>query len=79
MRKKAREAFPIMAEWMQLPEPGKFTYRRVCRAPQWFNRNRTQYCPGAMRSFSMYKSSMSGNPLNATPYFNDLCQPKYIF
>ncbi|MBN9349360.1 MAG: sulfatase-like hydrolase/transferase [Chitinophagaceae bacterium] len=25
-------------------------------------------------SFSMYKSSMSGNPLNTTPYFNQMCE-----
>ena len=30
-------------------------------------------------SFSMYKSSMSGNPLNSTPYFNDLCKQGIFF
>jgi phosphoglycerol transferase MdoB-like AlkP superfamily enzyme len=30
-------------------------------------------------SFSMYKSSMSGNPLNATPYFNQLCKEGIFF
>jgi phosphoglycerol transferase MdoB-like AlkP superfamily enzyme len=30
-------------------------------------------------SFSMYKSSMSGNPLNATPYFNHLCHNGIFF
>ena len=30
-------------------------------------------------SFSMYKSSMSGNPLNSTPYFNDLCNNGIFF
>lgn len=30
-------------------------------------------------SFSMYKSSMSGNPLNATPYFNQLCHNGIFF
>lgn len=30
-------------------------------------------------SFSMYKSSMSGNPLNATPYFNQLTKEGIFF
>lgn len=30
-------------------------------------------------SFSMYKSSMSGNPLNSTPFFNELCQQGIFF
>ena len=30
-------------------------------------------------SFSMYKSSMSGNALNATPYFNSLCSNGVFF
>ncbi|CAN5792287.1 LTA synthase family protein [soil metagenome] len=30
-------------------------------------------------SFSMYKSSMSGNPLNSTPYFNQLCRQGVFF
>jgi phosphoglycerol transferase MdoB-like AlkP superfamily enzyme len=30
-------------------------------------------------SFSMYKSSMSGNQLNSTPYFNELCKEGIFF
>jgi phosphoglycerol transferase MdoB-like AlkP superfamily enzyme len=30
-------------------------------------------------SFSMYKSSMVGNPLNTTPYFNELCKNGMFF
>ena len=30
-------------------------------------------------SFSMYKSSMSGNKLNSTPYFNELCKNGIFF
>lgn len=30
-------------------------------------------------SFSMYKSSMSGNPLNSTPYFNELARQGIFF
>jgi phosphoglycerol transferase MdoB-like AlkP superfamily enzyme len=30
-------------------------------------------------SFSMYKSSMSGNPLNTTPYFKQLCDSGIFF
>lgn len=30
-------------------------------------------------SFSMYKSSMSGNPLNSTPYFSEMCKQGIFF
>ena len=30
-------------------------------------------------SFSMYKSSMSGNKLNSTPYFNEMCKQGVFF
>ncbi|MBK8953403.1 MAG: sulfatase-like hydrolase/transferase [Chitinophagaceae bacterium] len=30
-------------------------------------------------SFSAYKSSMWGNPLNTTPYFNELCKKGVFF
>ncbi|HMO61284.1 MAG TPA: LTA synthase family protein [Ferruginibacter sp.] len=30
-------------------------------------------------SFSMYKSSMSGNPLNTTPFFNSMCRQGVFF
>ena len=30
-------------------------------------------------SFSMYKSSMSGNPLDATPYFKSMCDSGIFF
>ncbi len=30
-------------------------------------------------SFSMYKSSMIGNPLNTTPYFNEMCKQGVFF
>ncbi len=30
-------------------------------------------------SFSMYKSSMSGNPLHTTPYFNKMCEEGVFF
>ena len=30
-------------------------------------------------SFSMYKSSMSGNPLNSTPYFSQMCNEGIFF
>ena len=32
-----------------------------------------------LKSYSMYKSTMSGNPLNATPYFNQLSQRGIFF
>jgi phosphoglycerol transferase MdoB-like AlkP superfamily enzyme len=69
---KAREAFPVMADWMQLPGKKEFSYRREILPGSHSLESRPNIVLVMCESFSMYKSSMSGNPLNATPYFNSL-------
>lgn len=75
---KARAAFPVMAQWMQL-DAANFSYRREI-APR---SNSLESKPNIVlvqcESFSMFKSSMSGNPLDATPYFNSLCKEGIFF
>jgi phosphoglycerol transferase MdoB-like AlkP superfamily enzyme len=78
-KKKAKEAFPTMAEWMQLPDPDNFSYRRIIAPRSGSIETRPNIVLVQCESFSMYKSSMSGNPLNATPYFNSLCQQGIFF
>jgi phosphoglycerol transferase MdoB-like AlkP superfamily enzyme len=77
--KKAREVFPVMKEWMQLPPRNEFSYKRII-AP---GSNALESHPNIVlvmcESFSMYKSSMSGNPLNATPFFNTMAQKGIFF
>ncbi|MCR6719733.1 MAG: LTA synthase family protein [Chitinophagaceae bacterium] len=76
---KARESFPIMAKWMQLPDAGKFGYKRVV-APQGSAIESNPNIVLVMcESFSMYKSSMSGNPLNTTPFFDSISNQGIFF
>ena len=76
---KAREAFPIVAEWLQLPEKNSFSYRREAGPRSSSLESKPNIVLVQCESFSMYKSSMSGNPLNATPYFDSLCKNGIFF
>jgi phosphoglycerol transferase MdoB-like AlkP superfamily enzyme len=76
---KARAAFPLMAEKMQLPQSGNFTYRREIQPRAKAISSQPNIVLVQCESFSMYKSSMSGNPLNTTPYFDSLCRQGIFF
>ena len=76
---KAREAFPLMAEWLQLPDKKTFSYRREILPGSHSLESRPNIVLVMCESFSMYKSSMSGNPLNTTPYFNSLTDKGIFF
>ncbi|MFC0776162.1 LTA synthase family protein [Terrimonas alba] len=76
---KAREAFPVMAEWMQLPDATNFSYRRIISPGSKALESRPNIVLVMCESFSMYKSTMSGNPLNTTPYFDSLCKNGIFF
>ena len=77
--RKAKEAFPIMAEWMQLPDKNNFSYRRQIGPRSNSLESRPNIVLVQCESFSMYKSSMSGNPLNATPFFDSLSNNGIFF
>jgi len=68
-----------MAEWMQLPDKTNFSYRRVVAPRSGSMENRPNIVLVQCESFSMYKSSMSGNPLNTTPFFDSLCRNGIFF
>ncbi|MBC7873577.1 MAG: LTA synthase family protein [Ferruginibacter sp.] len=76
---KARAAFPVMAEWMQLPDRTNFSYRRETGPRSNSLESRPNIVLVQCESFSMYKSSMSGNPLNTTPFFAALCRDGIFF
>ncbi|TMI95615.1 MAG: hypothetical protein E6H06_06470 [Bacteroidetes bacterium] len=76
---KAREYFPLMANWMELPQKDKFSYHREVMPGSNSIESRPNVILVLCESFSMYKSSMSGNPLNTTPFFNDLCKNGVFF
>jgi phosphoglycerol transferase MdoB-like AlkP superfamily enzyme len=76
---KAREAFPLMAEMLQLPQQNEFTYRRVILPGSRAIESQPNVVLVQCESFSMYKSTMSGNPLNTTPFFDSLCRQGIFF
>jgi phosphoglycerol transferase MdoB-like AlkP superfamily enzyme len=69
----ARASFPVMKNLMQLPGDD-FSFARQVPAINASFSTRPNVVLVMCESFSMYKSSMSGNPLNTTPYFNSLTQ-----
>lgn len=77
--KKAREVFPVMAEWMEFPDKTTFSYHREIGPRSSSFESRPNIVLVQCESFSMYKSTMSGNPLNATPYFDSLCSSGIFF
>lgn len=77
--KKAKEAFPVMAEWMQLPDPNTFSYRREIGPRSSAFESRPNIVLVQCESYSMYKSSMSGNPLNTTPFFDSISKQGIFF
>lgn len=77
--KKAKAAYPVMAEWMQLPPGQEFNYRRQIAPRSNALESRPNIVLVQCESFSMYKSSMSGNPLNTTPFFDTLSKKGIFF
>jgi phosphoglycerol transferase MdoB-like AlkP superfamily enzyme len=76
---KARAAFPLMKEWLQLPVQNEFSYRREVSPGSRSLESHPNVVLVMCESFSMYKSSMGGNPLNTTPFFNSLTEKGIFF
>ncbi len=78
--KKIKETYPIMAAYLQVKEPGPepFNFTRSYQ----FN-DSPSVKPNIVlvicESFSAHKSSMYGNLLNTTPFFNSLCSKGVLF
>lgn len=75
---KARTYFPEMADWMQLKN-GSFSYKRVEGPGAFSLPQKPNVVVVLCESFSMYKSSMSGNPLQTTPFFQQMTQQGVFF
>jgi len=75
---KVREYFPLMKQWMGLTHED-FSFKREVKV----GANTIQSQPNIVlvvcESFSMYKSSMSGNPLNTTPFFQSMADKGILF
>ncbi|MFT3903493.1 MAG: sulfatase-like hydrolase/transferase [Niabella sp.] len=76
---KARKAFPMMAEFLQLPPEAPFGFKRTATPRSGALESKPNVVLVMCESFSMYKSSMSGNTLNTTPYFDSLTKQGVFF
>jgi len=78
---KAKGNFPLIANFLQLDTKNiaDEDYSRDILPNSKSLESRPNIVLVICESFSMYKSSMSGNPLNATPYFKQLCDSGIFF
>jgi phosphoglycerol transferase MdoB-like AlkP superfamily enzyme len=75
---KAKEYFPVMASWMNLDHK-EFSYKRVVTPNPLSLTTKPNVVLVLCESFSMYKSSMSGNALNTTPFFKAMSDSGVLF
>ena len=78
---KAKAYFPLIANFLQLDAQNiaEKDYSRLVLPDSKALESRPNIVLVICESFSMYKSSMSGNPLNTTPYFKSMCDSGLFF
>lgn len=74
-----RNAMPIVREWMGLLQGGGDGLRRTIGPRSGALESKPNIVLVQCESYSMYKSSMSGNPLNPTPFFDSLSRQGIFF
>ena len=77
-----RKAYPFMSAYLGVdkPDSNQLNYERVVMpAPDSSQLIDPNVVIVICESFSAYKSSMYGNPLNTTPYFAQLCKEGIFF
>lgn len=77
----AAKYYTDIARYLQLDSltQSKLNYERTILPNSRSLESRPNIVLVLCESFSMYKSSMSGNKLNSTPYFNELCKNGIFF
>ena len=75
---KVKSFFPLMAPVLNI-KGNEFSYKREITPATNALKSRPNVVIVLCESFSMYKSSMSGNPLDATPYFKAMCDSGIFF
>lgn len=77
----AKEYYPRISEFLQLDKYnlGQNNYSRLVQPGSRSFDSQPNVVLVICESFSMYKSNMSGNPLNSTPYFNEMCREGIFF
>ncbi len=78
---KAKAYYNDIVRFLQLQKNNHFNngYRRLIHPGSKAFESEPNVILVLCESFSMYKSSMSGNPLNSTPYFNQMCHDGIFF
>lgn len=76
---RARALYPVLAEWMGWKQTGSPVYLRSIGPRSTATESKPNIVLIQCESFSMYKSSMSGNPLNTTPFFDSLSKKGVFF
>jgi phosphoglycerol transferase MdoB-like AlkP superfamily enzyme len=78
---RAKIYFPLIADFLQLDQKNinDRSYSREMLPNSKTLESRPNIVLVICESFSMYKSSMSSNPLNTTPYFKQLCDSGIFF
>ncbi len=78
--KKVNASYDIMAEYLGVPHPdtSNLNYLREVKFDSTIS-EKPNVVVVICESFSAYKSSMFGNKLNATPYFNKMCNEGVFF
>ena len=76
---EAGRYYPVISGFLQLNPSVKNNYERNIMPNSRGLESRPNIVLVLCESFSMYKSSMSGNKLNSTPYFNELCKNGVFF
>ena len=76
---KVKAYYPLMAQYLNIsnPDSTQLNYKRYYEADSTVKPKNVVIV--ICESFSAYKSSMWGNPLNTTPYFNELCKQGVFF
>ncbi|MBM3414310.1 MAG: hypothetical protein FJY16_05170 [Bacteroidetes bacterium] len=76
---RARALYPVLANWLGWKQTGQPAYRRSIGPRSTATESKPNIVLIQCESFSMYKSSLSGNPLNTTPFVDSLSKRGVFF
>lgn len=76
-----KKYYPLMSSYLDVTHPNSSTlnFDRIISPVDSSKETQPNIVLVICESFSAYKSSMYGNPLNTTPYFNELCNTGIFF
>jgi phosphoglycerol transferase MdoB-like AlkP superfamily enzyme len=75
---KAKDLYPVLSDWMGWNKDASSYKKREAPVSRFFS-SKPNVVLVVCESFSMYKTSLSGNPLHTTPYFKKLSDSSILF